>query len=243
MFCDADVTALAAVDMTRSDNPRFPQARLAVQLMANNPGTLSGDVLLLTDDAAYDAHFAGLVAQKKSPSDQFATAKVFLIGFSKPLAVRYAWVDEVGMNGAAPKSCPSNPFGSASGNGSIEPVQLPTNPIALQAFTVVPATLRMTLPPVTCSEPYREPNLLKWGDEKTDVFDSTAGLKASTRVQVFLDSNGKVAYASVARSSGAVGVDNAAVSKAAQATYQPAIFRCTPVVSSMYVDVNYEIVH
>jgi len=242
IFCDADIAGLAAVDTPRPENPRVPQPRLALILDSNAPGALSGDIILLADDAAYDVNFSGVVAAKNA-ADLSGITKPLLIGFSKPLAVRYAWVDQIGIDGAVPHSCPTNPFEFGDRSAGSEAISLPTGPLTLNAFQIVPAVFKMTLPALDCSEPYREPKLTKWVEDKTDVLDTSAGLKANTRVRVFLDSNGKVAYANINKSSGSPAVDNAAVSAAAKALYQPAIFRCTAVVSSLLVDVGYEVLH
>ncbi len=215
---------------------------MALILDSNAPGALSGDIVLLTDDTAYDVNFSGVLAAKNA-ADMSGITKPLLIGFPKPLTVRYAWVDQIGIDGAAPHSCPTNPFELGGSNDATEAISLPSGPLMPNAFQIVPAAFKMNLPALGCTEPYREPKLTKWVEEKTDVLDTSAGLKANARVRVFLDSDGKVAYANISKSSGSPAVDNAAVSAAAKALYQPAIFRCTAVVSSLLVDVGYEVLH
>ncbi len=242
VFCDADVLGLVRANAPKPENPRIPQPQFALILDSNAPGTLSGDVVLVTDDAAYDVNFSDIVAEKNGSSLSGITKPLF-IGFSKPLNVRYAWVDQVGVNGAAPHSCPTNPFEAGASDGTTDAFPVPAMIYAINAFQFVSATFKMNLPPTDCKEPYREAKLSKWMEDKTDVLDTSAGLKTSSRVRVFLDSDGKVAYANISKSSGSPAVDNAAVSAAAKALYQPAIFRCTPVVSSLLVDVGYEVLH
>jgi TonB family protein len=240
VFCDADVATFGSVDMGAPPNPRAATARVVMMLDANAPGTLSGDVVLLTDDAAYDVPFSDLQAAKNGNAQSGITAPLF-VGFSKPLAVRYAWVDSIGLNGAAPHPCPSNPYSYGS-PGSAMTVELPPNPQVLNAVPVLAATFRQALPPPDCGEPYRPAKLLAWGNQETDVWDTSTGLKAAAQVRVFLDSDGKVAGISVVRSSGSAAVDALAAQSAARARYQPAIFRCVPVVSGTeLIDMSYEV--
>ncbi|HET9392321.1 MAG TPA: energy transducer TonB [Candidatus Rubrimentiphilum sp.] len=242
VFCDADIVGVASLDAVRPENPRVAQPRLALILGSNDAGTLNGDVILLTPDAAYNVHFENVVAAKSQSAGQPNITKPLLIGFSQPLNVTYAWVDDIGMNGAAPHACPTNPFDAVFGNGNLAPIPFPSVPAALNLINVIPATFKMNLPPTDCATPYRRARQTKSGPKETDYFDTSQGLKAKLLLRVSLDSDGKVADVRVTQSSGSAAVDTAAVVSASKAQYAPAIFRCVPVVGTVDIDFGYEVV-
>ena len=101
----------------------------------------------------------------------------------------------------------------------------------------------MDLSAPTCKEPYAAARIVDWGSQETEYFDTSAGLHAVATVRVAVDSNGKAADVRVTHSSGSPIVDDAAVAKAMNAKYSPAVFRCTPVVGSVTIDVTYEVGH
>ncbi|HEX5276000.1 MAG TPA: energy transducer TonB [Candidatus Rubrimentiphilum sp.] len=240
VFCDADIAALASVDAAPATNPRM-KPRLAFVLESNAPGSLSGDVVVLTQNAAYDVNFSN-VAAAKSASSSLGVTKPILVAFPKPLAVEFAWVDEIGMDGAAQHSCPTDPFGGPGGNDAGEAVSLP--PVySMSGFQIVPATFKMNLPVPDCKEAYSAARMVDWGSQETEYFDTSAGLHTAATVRVFLGSDGKVLDAHVLHSSGSAIVDDAAIEKSANATYSPAIFRCAPIVGTVTIEVTYEIKH
>lgn len=241
VFCDADIVGVASLDAVRPENPRLAQPRLALILGSNDAGTLNGDVILLTPDAAYNVHFANVAAGKSASGGQLNITKPLLIGSSQPLAVTYAWVDDIGMNGAAPHPCPTNPFDVVFGNRAIPAIQFPSLPAALNLVDVIPATFKMSLPPTDCAEPYRRARQTKSGPKTTEYFDTSQGLKAKLQLRVFLDSDGKVADVRVIHSSGSAAVDTAAIVGVSKAQYAPEIFRCVPVVGTVDIDFDYEV--
>jgi TonB family protein len=242
VFCDADVVGVASIDAVKPENPRISQPRLALILGSNEAGTLNGDVILLTPDAAYNVHFAGVVAAKSEAAGQLNITKPLLIGFSQPLAVTYAWVDDIGMNGVAPHACPTNPFDVIFGSGEPAPIPFPSFPTATNFVDVIPATFKMSLPPTDCTIPYRRARETKKGPKSTEYFDTSQGLKAKLQLRVSLDSDGKVADVRITHSSGSAAVDTAAVVTVSKAQYAPAVFRCVPVVGTVDMDFDYEVI-
>lgn len=241
VFCDADVVGVASLDAARAENPRLSQPRLALMLGSNDAGTLNGDVILLTPDAAYNVHFANVAAVKSELAGQPNVTKPLVIGFSQPLAITYAWVDDIGMNGAVPHPCPTNPFDVIFGNGATAPIPFPSFPNAMKLVGVIPATFKMDLPPTDCAEPYRRARTIKEGPKTTEYFDTSQGLKAKLQLHVSLDSDGKVAEVRITHSSGSAAVDTAAIVSVSKAQYAPAIFRCVPVVGAVDIDFSYEV--
>lgn len=211
-------------------------------LDANAPGTLNGDVVLLTDDAAYDVNFSDLVAIKNATGTT-ATTKPLFVSFSKPLSVRYAWVDQIGMNGAAPHPCPTNPFiVGAPSDEAVGSLPVPAMIYAINAFQFVSATFKMNLPPTDCKEPYRKAEIVKFDKRYVpSVWDTSAGLKTSGQARVYLDSDGKFAGFEILKSSGSVALDDLGKYHALNAQYRPAVFRCVPVVGTVDFTFSYEI--
>jgi TonB family protein len=242
VFCDADISDFENVDTPLSASPRMQQPRAAFVLESNTPSRLSGDVIVVTHDAAYDVKFSNLETQKDPPGERGVTSPI-LVTFPKPLAIEFAWVDQIGSDGAAPHSCPTEPFGTVLSNAPNHGVKLPARIYSLGGFHVVPAVFKMNLPPLSCADVYHPAQIVDWGNQETEFFDTSQGLHAAATVRVFVDSEGKAADVKVAQSSGSAIVDGAAVEKAAKARYSPAMFRCTPVVGSLMIDVNYEVGH
>jgi hypothetical protein len=242
VFCDADVAALVRANAPKPENPRIPQPQFALMLDANAPGTLNGDVVLLTDDAAYDVNFSDLVAIKNATGTT-ATTKPLFVSFSKPLSVRYAWVDQIGMNGAAPHPCPTNPFiVGAPSDEAVGSLPVPAMIYAINAFQFVSATFKMNLPPTDCKEPYRKAEIVKFDKRYVpSVWDTSAGLKTSGQARVYLDSDGKFAGFEILKSSGSVALDDLGKYHALNAQYRPAVFRCVPVVGTVDFTFSYEI--
>lgn len=239
VFCEADIAALGSVSAPARASAGMHRPSVAFVLESNSPATLSGDVVVLTADAAYDVNFSNLVAAKNTVTGRGATQPI-LVTFQKPVDIDFAWVDQIGVNGAAPHACPTDPFVRPDTNES-DSVRLPEVVTSLSAFQVIPAVFKMDLTPPDCKEPYRAAQMIDWGGEDTEFFDTSAGLHAAATVRAFVDSDGKVVAVDVVHSSGSAIVDGAATAKAAKARYSPAMFRCTPVVGSVLVDVKYEV--
>lgn len=242
VFCEADIATILPWDASAgAPDMSLQTGRYVIVLFANDAAILSGNIIALSDSKAYDIPFSRVTAAK-SPDigDHYVTDAFFAI-LPRSEVIRYAWVDEVGVNGSPARTCPTNPFDPSDKNGPMGPFRLPATPAAQRQLLTVPATFKMDLPPTDCSEPYRRARLIKQGDRSTDAFDTSQGLKAHLVLEAFLDSNGKVADVRVTRSSGSAAIDTAAKVTVSKSLYAPAIFRCVPIVSTVGIDFDYEV--
>jgi TonB family protein len=240
VFCEADIATILPWDVSTGTPDLGTQTgRYAIVLFANDAARLSGNIIVLTDNRAYDVPFTG-VGASKSPdfADQYVSDAFFAV-VPKSETIRFAWVDEVGMNGSPARTCPTDPFDPR--NGPVGPFRLPGTPAAQREALTVPAAFKMNLPVTDCAVPYSGPKLIKQAEKETQAFDTSQGLKANLGLKVFLDSDGKVADVRITRSSGSAAIDTAAKVTVSKSQYAPAIFRCVPVVSTVDIDFDYEV--
>lgn len=158
--------------------------------------------------------------------------KPYLISFDKKIWVEYYFVDGVGIDGQPIVDCPSfvTPTLTAS---ELKVDRL--HPSVSQSDRAEARYLQ-PLPALPCGSVYTpaeekrspEPIVGHYGDRPL-----------SADVKVYLDSNGMVVDSEIQRSSGVDTVDEAAFSAVQSATYRPATFLCTPVVSTQRITVQY----
>lgn len=239
VFCEADIQSLIRLDAPKPENPRAPFPRYIISLSTNNPESISGDVVLVTDEAAYDVPFSSLQSGGSAKSAGFETQPQ-LIAFPDPLEVRFAWIDSVGVNGAPPHDCPTYPQPETRLEET-PPVRFPSDPYMIGRLPTLAAHFKMNLPPTDCAEPYTAPKLLDEPKGNPRFWDTSQGLKAALKLRAYLDSDGRVADVQVTQSSGSPAVDNLGKATVIGSRYRPAVFRCVPVVSTIDVDFTWEI--
>lgn len=180
----------------------------------------TGLLALITDKHAYEAPFTD-------------PATPFFITLDKAEAVKFAYVDDL-SDGTQRVDCPT----------VVRRVEIETpTDIAADEFTIdakapiVAATFRENLPPLTCQDDYLPATVSKRNLPAEKLNDVPAG--SSTQVELFLDSAGRLADAHIYKSSGNAAVDRLALKSVALSTYQPALFRCIPVVGSFLYTFTY----
>jgi hypothetical protein len=231
-FCSGDVQAYPW-DKARDEPVQLgSSANYVLSLFADGKSTVSAAIILITTDGAYTVAVNRNPLLRKAGSDSFY-APAILVGFDKPQQVLYAYVDSVGVDGAAQAPCPTvvNPVQSLIGH-SVTGTQSPS----MAGAPVTPAIFKQAIPPLTCGSAYQEPVLLdregpdvgNFGSKQLDAF-----------VHVYIDSEGHPMNATIERSSGVEGIDDLAVAGAEESHYKPAQFLCTPVVSEMVIDLEY----
>jgi hypothetical protein len=231
-FCAGDVTAFP---WNRDlDQPAKPgrNTHYVLSLFADGKSTVSATIILISSGGAYTVTVEHNALLRQAGSDKFYAPPI-LVGFDKPQQVLYAFVDTVGVDGAASTPCPTvvNEVRSLIGR-SVTGTQQPS----MAGAPVTPATFRQALPPLDCGSAYKEPVLLS--REGPDLGDF--GAKPLTAlVHVYLDSAGHPVNPTLTQSSGVEGIDDWAMAGAEQSHYKPAQFLCTPVVSEMTVEFDY----
>lgn len=206
--------------------------RYVLQLFANGKTDVAGTVTLITSDSAYSVAIARTDLLRVAGRDDFY-AEPILVAFDKPVEVQYAYVDQIGVDGAAPAACPTvvrevHPFTADAGNefdvsvgGDVKPVN---------------ATYLQALPPLACGRAYVPSGLPRGAGAVVGVYGNA---RKTTVVRIFIDSNGIPSGASIERSSGIQGLDDNVIGLVEHTRYTPAKFLCTPVVSEMSIEMDY----
>jgi hypothetical protein len=231
-FCAGDVTAFPWNRDLDQPAKLGSNTHYVLSLFADGKSTVSATIILISSDGAYTVTVDRDALLRQAGSDKFYAPPI-LVGFDKPQEVFYAFVDTVGVDGAAPTPCPTvvNEVRSLIGR-SVTGTQQPS----MAGAPVTPATFRQALPPLECGSAYIEPVLLTREGPDAGNFGSKP-LTAS--IHVYLDSAGHPINATLVHSSGVEGIDDLALAGAEQSHYRPAQFLCTPVVSDLVVDFEY----
>lgn len=231
-FCSGSVAVMPWNARANAPSTNAASDRYVLGVFANGKTDVAGAVTLITPDAAYSVPIARTDLLRSGGSDDFY-AEPILVAFDKPAEVRYAYVDQIGVDGAAAAACPTvvqevHPFTANAGNefdvsvgGDVKPV----NAVFLQA-----------LPPLACGKAYISSDLPRGAGAVVGAYGNQ---RKSTVVRIFIDSNGIPAGASIERSSGIEGLDDNVIGLVEHTRYTPAKFLCTPVVSQMTIEMDY----
>ncbi len=205
-------------------------ADYGMYLAVKGKADVAARLTLITDSEAYAVNVPRLgLHEAKGNTDEVSSP--FLIRFPKAQRVRYAFVDAVGIDGAAIEDCPS----------VVESVESETGPDASgdhlgpSPFTLQPKLLQQ-LPELSCGAVYKPPRMTRELGVETSFFGNTT---RHATVRIYLDSDARVVDAEIAESSGVEGIDQLALTDARGSTYEPASFLCTPVVSIEDFDFKY----
>ena len=231
-FCAGVVGVVPWNGRAGAASSQLSSDRYVLALFANGKTDVAGTVTLITSDSAYSVPVARTALLRSAGSDNFY-AEPILVAFDKPVEVHYAYVDQVGVDGAAPAACPtvvqpvhaSNADGSNDFNvtfgGDVKPVN---------------ATFLQALPALTCGRVYIPSELPRGAGAVVGAYGNA---RKSTVVRIFIDSNGIPAGASIERASGIEGLDDNVIGLVEHTRYTPAKFLCTPVVSEMSIEMDY----
>jgi TonB family protein len=226
-FCSA-VAYAEPLDKDDTLTSGVAAERYMVFLESDRASTIDAAITLITDTDAYTVKIDKAETRRRNDGQQFAGP--FVVTFAQPVAVRYIYVDSVGINDIKPAACPSfvnpvKPEASAQ-NTSRDFTGAPT----------VAATHLQAIPSPTCGKTYVEAHPI--GDAAALV-GHYGDRPRDTLVHVFIDSNGTVLRSEIEESSGVPGLDDAALGAVNQARFAPAQFLCTPVVTEMYTRYEY----
>lgn len=229
-FCAASVSAFAWD--AAADAPvkgRGAATHYAMSLTADGRTTVAGRVVLIADEGAYAVEIPVTDLLRQGGTDDFY-APAMMVAFDKPVDVRYAYVDRVGVDGAAPADCPTvvspvEPYDQAQQGA----------PPAMAGVAPLHAAFLQPLPALTCGGAYRDPQILGQGPLVGHFGDE----RRTTVVKVYIDSNGLPLKETIEKSSGVDGLDDAAIGGVQRSRFKPAEFLCTPVVSEMLIDMDY----
>lgn len=231
-FCSGSVSVMPWNERAGSPSTKLSSDRYVLELIANGKTDVAGAVTLITSDSAYSVTVDRRDLLRSKGSDDFYTEPI-MVAFDKPVDVHYAYVDQIGVDGAPPAVCPtvvqevhaftadgSNEFDVSVG-GDVKAVN---------------ATFLQKLPDLTCGRAYIPSDLPRGAGA---VLGAYGNERKSTVVRIFIDSNGVPAGANIERSSGITGLDANVIGLIEHTRYTPAKFLCTPVVSEMSIEMEY----
>jgi TonB family protein len=237
-FCAADVGIITPWSLAANGpSASASSATYLYQLEGDAPATLSGHVIMVTDTKAYAVPFDGVELLPSQADPRRFVGSSAIVTLPEPAALRYAWVDDVVVShGGKDVSCPTQPYKLQA----VPHIGDDQTPVAAPSpLPSIRAAYMEDLPAATCAKPYIDAAPIgKIGGDKPYVNNKLVK-GASTGLRIDIDSDGKPQYIAVTKSSGSMTVDFAAREAAAKARYQPAVFRCTPVVASIYYTLDY----
>jgi len=212
-------------DVLAGMSPAGTAGDYGIILFARAGTALDAHVTMIGDTAAYDAHVTAVL--EGGVTDRH-TAPV-IVRFAKPTAVRYFFVDSYAIDGAAATTCPSYVFPGGAGP-AVEPAQ----PFAAQ---IVRAAYLQDLPALPCGHVYTPPGIGKGFEPIVGHFGDTP---RDALLYVYVDSKGNAVEATLERTSGIEGIDDAALGGVEGTRYRPAELLCTPVVSELEMEMKYQ---
>ena len=194
----------------------------AVELGASGGNTIDAHVTLVGATDAYDAYLTGqpLVG---TPDDREASPVV--VKLPTTARIKYFFVDSYTLDGGKVIDCPSYVF-----ELSRDTVDAPPNVAGITAKHL------QALGALSCGHVYTPPRL--HGQFQSAIGDY--GNKPLTVLgQAYIDSNGYSVREKLLQSSGVEGVDQYELGAIHEHQFTPATFLCTPVVSTMEVELHY----
>ncbi|MEO6913981.1 MAG: hypothetical protein ABI182_08195 [Candidatus Baltobacteraceae bacterium] len=219
-FCPVDIQTFIPWSATENAPSTEPATTRYAVVLDTDMQKTTGLLELITDKHAYEAPFTD-------------PATPFFITLDKAEAVKFAYVDDL-SDGTKRLDCPT----------VVRRVEIESPAdVAADEFTIddaaprVAATFREDLPPLTCQDDYL-PAMISKRDEPTEKLSGVSP-GSSAQLELFLDSAGHLADASIYKSSGDAALDRLALKSAARSTYQAALFRCVPVVGSFLYTFTY----
>ncbi len=230
-FCAASVAVIPWNDAAGAPAKQRLSRRFLMSLFADGRTSVAANVTLIADAGAYSVTVPTTALLREGGKDEFY-AEPFLIGFDKPIDVRYAYVDRVGVDSTAPVDCPT----FVSLVDPLDDVSTQGDAAGSASLTTLPAKFLQALPPLTCGRAY----IPAKGKNLFTPVGHYGDYKRTTVVRVYIDSDGQPLKETLEQTSGVEGLDAAALGAVARATYTAAEFLCTPVVSEMTVDMDYE---
>ncbi len=203
----------------------IPGTEYVVELYASHGTRVSAHVTLIGSEGAYDANVPS--TNLSGALDDRRTDGID-IKMPESAPIHYFFVDTIAIDDEAPVTCPS--YVQPSGSGPSE------DSIAGLGLTNVTATFLQKLPDLPCGKAYVEPTSRK-GFEP--IVGHYGDKPRSVVMHVFIDSAGNALRASMTRSSGVEGLDDAAIAAAEYTKYNPAQFLCQPVVGEIDMEMEY----
>jgi hypothetical protein len=243
VFCPADVGFMTPWNFSTDSPAKTADAlHYFFNLTGDEPLTASGHIVLVSDTRAYTVPFDNvhIVRSLGDPKD-FQSDAAF-IALPQSDTIRYAWVDDVTDSSGKHSDCPTFPYRLETLTADERAQLTPAQPHALSgpyADNALKARFKMNLPPVNCSKPYDTVEPLDSISQTYDFYDPSVVKSPHVEGRVDVDSAGNPLNVEITKSSGAVALDAYVREWYGSHKYRPAMFRCTPIVSSYFFEVTY----
>jgi hypothetical protein len=231
-FCSADVQVFPWDRQRDEAAPVGRNDRYVLDLAADGKTSVAATVTLISTQGAYSVTMDRTVL--KQGDDKKYYAPLMMVGFGAPRDVEFAYIDTVGVDGAVPSPCPTVVQEVHSMQGKLASGK---DAPSFANVAVTPAAFKQDLPPLDCGSTYIAPQLL---DREGPDIGHFGDRPLKVVIHVYLDSAGHPSNATLETSSGVEGVDDVAVAGAERSHYKPAKFLCTPVVSELTYEMDYD---
>jgi hypothetical protein len=243
VFCPADVAFMTPWDFS-TDGPSKGDDSLHYffSLSGDEPSTISGDMIVVTDSKAYTVPFKDVhILRSLTDPKRFESDAAFL-SLPQHDAIRYAWVDDVTDSSGKHSDCPTFPYHLQPLTADERADLTPEHPHPIKGpYSVqsLQAQFKMNLDPVKCDKPFANPEPTDSISQTYNFYDPSVVRNPHVEGRVDIDSNGNPVNVELTKPSGAVSLDAYVREWYGSAKYRPAIFRCVGVVSSYYFEVTY----
>lgn len=243
VFCPADVAFMTPWDFS-TDAPSAGDDSLHYffYLRGDEPATISGHMMVVTDSKAYSVPFEGVhILRSLADPKRFESDAAFL-SLPQHDAIRYAWVDDVTDGTGKHSDCPTFPYHLETLTADERAELTPAHPHpvkGLYSVESVMAQFKMDLDPAKCDRPFGNPAPLESISEEYNFYDPSVAKNPHVEGRVDIDSAGNPVNVELTQPSGVVSLDAYVREWYGSHKYRPAKFRCIPVVSSYYFEVTY----
>lgn len=243
VFCPADVAFMTPWDFS-TDGPSTGDDSLHYffSLRGEEPATISGDMIVVTDSKAYTVPFKDVhILRSLTEPKRFESDAAFL-SLPQHDAIRYAWVDDVTDSTGKHSDCPTFPYHLEALTADERAQLTPEHPHPIKGpYSVesLQAQFKMDLDPVKCDQPSGKPAPLESISEEYDFYDPSVVKNPRVEGRVDIDSDGNPINVELTQPSGVVSLDAYVRQWYGSHKYRPAKFRCIPVVGSYFFEVTY----
>jgi hypothetical protein len=230
VLCDAPVTVLPWAD--ERDSPIAGQSsdRYGVYVFARAKENITATIALASDTDLYVVAIRdGKIFPEKDDPDGAGTA--LLVRFKSPVAIRYAYVAELGSDDAPAQRC----LAKATSTDNRTAAQMSARLGSLVPTRWADAVSHRA---PSCASAYTEAAVLGIPDEDTETADY-GNTPRSALVDVVVAADGSVLKTNINQTSGVDAIDAQAIKTANDARYKPASLLCAPVVSEYLFKYEY----
>jgi len=197
-------------------------SQYALGLYAASGTTIEAHVTAISASDAYDVHIAD--SNLSGPLEDRQTEPV-VVAFADGAKPKYLFVDSYALDRGKSTTCPSYVFGVSDDEQQAGSHSHALSATHLQALGALP-----------CGQAYLAPQMRGQLEAQGGAY---GGRPLTVVARAYLDSNGYSLREEIVESSGVTGMDQYAEGAMHEHQFTPARFLCSPVVSTIEVEVKY----